>query len=108
MYTRIIPRDLFNEAKLLKCLGRLALLVHDGLPLEIDYDPDGFAINQRSSDGGLYVENMTFSAKFPLELYSAYNSKMNYPLLCQAEEEIFVFDEDGNLTEEFKKFINVL
>lgn len=29
-YQRVIPRDLFNEAKLLKCLGRLSLFIHDG------------------------------------------------------------------------------
>ena len=29
-YRRVLPRDLFNEAKLLKCLGQLALIIHDG------------------------------------------------------------------------------
>ena len=29
-YERVIPRDLFNEAKLLKCVGLLVLKIHDG------------------------------------------------------------------------------
>lgn len=29
-YRRVLPRDLFNEAKLLKCLGQLSLMIHDG------------------------------------------------------------------------------
>ena len=28
-YYRVIPRDLFNEAKLLKCMGHLCLKIHD-------------------------------------------------------------------------------
>lgn len=28
-YFRVIPRDLFNEASLLKCYGRLAILLDD-------------------------------------------------------------------------------
>lgn len=28
-YQREIPRDLFNEANLLKCLGQISLIAHD-------------------------------------------------------------------------------
>jgi hypothetical protein len=38
-YNRVIPRDLFNESKLLKCFGQLALLMHDGvIPGSIVFD----------------------------------------------------------------------
>ncbi len=40
-YTRVIPRDLFNEAKLLKCIGRLVLLIHDGDHNNISFEHDG-------------------------------------------------------------------
>ena len=30
-YSRVIPRDFFNEAKLLKCMGLLALKVLDNM-----------------------------------------------------------------------------
>ncbi len=28
-YHRVLPRDAFNEAKLLKCIGKLTLLIED-------------------------------------------------------------------------------
>lgn len=42
-YGRVIPRDLFNEAKLLKCMGQLCLRIHnnDNLPAKMSADHDG-------------------------------------------------------------------
>ena len=52
-YTREIPRDLFNEANLLKCYGRLALLAMNTPGLEVDHNGDLFDIVQDPSCGAL-------------------------------------------------------
>jgi hypothetical protein len=109
-YTRVIPRDLFNEAKLLKCLGQLALLIRDGKAPEFltvdEPDGDGFVIEQNPGDGALYCANLTFRANGrQLPLYAAYNSKDPYPLLCDIDgEETAVFYDDGTLTTEFYRY----
>lgn len=66
-YTRVLPRDLFNEAKLLKELGFLSLAVHDGKRdcgriLEVAYDGEPFDICL-SDSGDLYVVNLAFLSK---------------------------------------------
>lgn len=116
-YSRVIPRDLFNEAKLLKCLGQLALIIHNGrdkqwgaIPAALQADCDGrpFVIEQRDSDGGLYAIHPWFTLRGQrLVLYTAYNSQEPYPLLCEmpGPTEIEVLDEDGDLTEEFYDYI---
>ena len=62
MYKRVLPRDLFNEAKLLKCLGRLCLLIEDDMcKLEYDHDDEfaeGFVIGQLQECGGIYPLNL--------------------------------------------------
>ncbi len=105
-YQRVLPRDLFNEAKLLKCMGALMLLITDEMVPWIEYDfygeyeHAGFDIGQYLSDGNLYIANMSFRLKATDSLIffsSAYNSKNNYPLWCNVGDNIFtVFDEDGN------------
>lgn len=109
MYQRVIPRDLFNESKLLKCLGQLSLLIHDGFipQLTVNHVGNKFRIYQRESDGGLYITNVRFLVKeVALELYTSYNSHEPYPLLCMAgDEEIEVFYESGTLTTEFAEYI---
>lgn len=62
-YQRVLPRDLFNEAKLLKCLGQLSLLVYEGrLPLLLQHDTEfsqGFLVAQDRSSGDIFVSNLT-------------------------------------------------
>jgi len=108
-YQRVIPRDLFNESKLLKCMGQLALLIHDGeINLKIEHNGQPFEIRQRQEDGGLYIENLKITThQQELTLYTSYNSKENYPLLHMTpdNQEIQVFNNDGTLTNEFKETI---
>lgn len=112
-YERVIPRDLFNESKLLKCLGRLTVLIHTGELTGIRFESDGnaFDIVQLSADGGLQCRNIEFRVgdKY-LNLYSIYNSKEPYPFLCETDDhgEIEVFNDDGNPTEEFLNYISTL
>ena len=114
-YTRVIPRDLFNESKLLKCLGRLALLVHDGQfcdLLTVDafaLEGGGFDIDLDPSRNALFCRNLPFlNGDTRLYLISTYNSKSAYPLFCVTDDdnEIPVFEEDGEVTAEFRSLID--
>lgn len=114
-YRRVIPRDLFNEAKLLKCLGQLALHIHDGakkLPLVLAHDEpeSGFRIDQNRSDASLYCENLELTCGFRLVgLRLPYNSRDAYPLQFWADDiEGRVFDEAGEFSAEFCAAIDSL
>ena len=116
-YSRILPRDLFNEAKLLKCLGRVTLAIENGwFPLEYKYNGGPFDI-QQNSDGDLTCLNVTFDKG--LTFYKPLNSKKSWPLVCVTNEyeyiEVFEEEDDycvlsfgGIFTEEFIEFIKML
>lgn len=108
-YTRVIPRDFFNEAKLLKCLGQLSLAILDGkkpqgITVVIVESGEPFQI-ELSDDGYLCVANYeTFINGQVATFKTTYNSKSPYPLYCdhyESGEEIEVFDDAGNFTKEF-------
>lgn len=107
-YTRVIPRDFFNESKLLKCFGQLALkqldsLLPEGIVLVIDEDGGPFDI-QLSECGYLYIANYrtTLNGEGVL-FYTTYNSKGAYPFhVIIGNDEYAVFNEDGTFTDEFK------
>lgn len=114
-YTRVIPRDLFNESKLLKSLGRLALLHHEGRTppfMIVESDGGSFEIDQNQDDGGLFVSSglKVFceydGEQTELDLRSNYNDKSNFSLVCyNCDDCVDVFTEHGELTEEFKMLI---
>lgn len=59
-YQRVIPRDLFNEAKLGKCMGRLILRIHDcETPVHMSFEHNGnpFDIGL-GDDGNLHIKNI--------------------------------------------------
>ncbi len=118
-YDRVLPRDLFNEAKLLKCMGQLALLIHEGKgrkwKLNMEHITDqpeesGFVICQNLATGGLYVDNLCLQFRgsdIPVEC--DYNSKRPYPLVvmhptCLCD----VFDDDGTFSQAFKDYLDSL
>ncbi len=110
-YLRVIPRDLFNESKLLKCMGQLALVIHDGvnipkgLALEHEDPEQGFQIDQDESTGELYPSNLNLFCRGRLiGLRSPYNCKEAYPLRFTLWEgdEGEVFNPDGSLSDEFR------
>jgi len=116
-YNRVIPRDLFNEAKLLKCLGQLALIIHDevrvprGLSFDHEEPQDGFKVDQSPSSGALYCENLNlFYRGRVIDLITPYNSKDSYPLqfACGEQTEGSVFDETGALSDEFLDALKTL
>lgn len=106
-YLRVIPRDFFNEAKLLKCMGQLSLkilddLLPEGIDIQINECGESFDIEQ-TIDGRLFVSNyeVTINDTY-VSMSTTYNSKESYPLVCFHDDiETIVFDEKGDFTTEF-------
>lgn len=114
-YRRVIPRDLFNEANLLKCLGQLwlklervpeatARMTHTGGP---------FHIRQRPADGSTHVENVRLIVRGRLYDHSRpLNSREPWPLYVwdafyEDPPEIAVFTDEGDLSPEFKALVGI-
>lgn len=114
-YQRVIPRDLFNEAKLLKCLGQLSLLVENGvlqsLRVELDEVYDGFDVEQDENDGSIYCPgiDVVFGDGVEIYVYSPLNSRSSYPLQfsCRGESGD-VFDDDGSTSTMFTNLLERL
>lgn len=110
-YERVIPRDLFNEAKLLKCLGRLALLHLDGFlgDMQMVYTGGtrGFDVAQDPSSGDLWAKDVRLLTRdgWRVHLHTPYNDRSEYPLMFHhyPDEDHPVFDEEGQLTDEFRE-----
>lgn len=105
---RVLPRDAFNDANLLKCIGQLTLLIEDGAP-EIDglayhYDGEPFNILQDESDGSTYVANVQFWVnKKPARMVRPLNSRESWPLMMWLEgEDYYVFNARGAVMPSFK------
>lgn len=113
-YIRVIPRDLFNEASLLKCYGKLYLNLehYPHAKAELNYlndgDVSGFGIWQNEATGGLTITNIELVVRgnsYPLE--RPLNSRRPYPLYVTVDDEaISVFDDDGGFTEEMEAFLS--
>jgi len=122
IYKRVIPRDFFNEALLLKSMGLLALkiqtaMIPPGIQISIEEEDDkileeeddkileyeGFNIKLYGEAGILYVDNYNvFINKKNVFIGTVYNSKRRYPLVAYHNNcEIEVFDEEGGFTEAF-------
>lgn len=111
-YIRVIPRDLFNESKLLKCIGRLTLLIHDGFivgDMTFEHDDTPFKIGL-TDDGFLSIKNIIFKIHGTVVFFKClYNSENRYSLFCEYEYcDYLVFDEEGQYTDEFKQFCDTL
>lgn len=111
-YERVIPRDFFNESKLLKCMGQLSLKIldcklPDGIKIEIDECGSPFVINQ-TTDGRLFLQDYDVTINdIYVSMSTTYNSKDNYPLVCIHDDvETTVFDDAGNFTQDFINFCN--
>lgn len=109
-YLRVIPRDLFNEAGLLKCYGRLWILLdelhhHDAHLSEGDGAP--FLIEQDDGDGSITVASLPFRVNGNAwRLARPLNSRRPWPLYARRhDEEVEVFTEDGQFTLEFERLV---
>lgn len=99
-YIRVLPRDAFNEAGLLKCIGKLTLLIEDGMLPDWTYDYDGgpFEIEQNQADGSISVRNVTFTkGDSEIWLSTPLNSRRAWPLKAEGGgyDGDFVFDDSG-------------
>lgn len=102
-YARVVPRDLFNEANLLKCYGQIFIQLENVRVegVSIEYDGSAFNIVQDQSSGCLFIENVVlFINGEPQSLFRPLNSRAAYPLYLTDEndDEIKVFDEEGRFT----------
>ena len=116
MYNRVAPRDFFNEANYLKCFGQLALHkleMRKGSDLygfdEDFYMKHGIELDQCPMSGAL-VENSGLFYKERtgerLDLMRPLNSREAWPLYIEGPDDtIYVFDDDGALTEEFIEYL---
>lgn len=97
-YARVLPRDLFNEAKLLACIGRLCMLIHDGVinNLTFEHYDNEFKIEQDTSDGSISVTNIVFFTdnKEIITFYHPLNSKGKWSLENGVGDK--VFDDEGD------------
>ena len=114
-YIRVIPRDLFNESKLLKCLGQVVLAIETGkAPQGMGYEQledTGFEVVQTPSTGSLWCPNIVFTyGHETLALCTAYNSRDAYPLYVETDtgEELRVLNDDGTFAETFLEFLKTL
>jgi hypothetical protein len=112
-YKRVLPRDLFNEAKLLKCVGKLTLLIEDGfIPnMSYHYDGDPFDIHQVKADGSIFIGNISVfkngAEGGTIDVFTPLNSKAPWPLIGVLDDYAFrVFDDNGELNQEFIEYIN--
>ena|ERR1700760_1079310 len=110
-YERTLPRDLFNEADLLKCYGRLWILLQgrDGETGFLEETVDQFVIGQDEGSGDTTVENLTFRiAGRAYGLYRPLNARSPWPLWLSGKhlpEDIRVFDDLGALSPDMLKLL---
>lgn len=108
-YTRVVPRDLFNEASLLKCCGRLAILLQETSGHRAGFteeEVERFEIGQDPSSGAISIRNLPFVVGGRRRrLERPLNSRDAWPLWLDDPadpdfEAIPVFDDTGNLSTE--------
>ena len=111
-YLRVMPRDLFNEANLLKCYGALYIeLEKIGKEGRLQHRQQDYwwLVGQDEADGSLSVDNIELVVHGCIHhLFRPLNSRDPYPLYVRTskEEEVSVFNDDGTLSDEFKAFLN--
>jgi len=112
-YQRVVPRDLFNEAKLLKCLGKISIGILDGklgkhlLTEKHTQEEEGFIILQ-NEDGDIMCDNYrVFKGKEEIYLFTRLNSRSIWPLMTidHRNEYIDVLDDEGKFTKEFLNYL---
>ncbi len=111
-YTRVIPRDLFNEANLLKCIGRLYLNLEslNTQHAEIEHDGETFDVQQNPDDGSISVANVSlFVRGYEYPLHRPLNSRDAWPLYLTTGDgdDIEVFSDDGEFSPEMLTLLGV-
>lgn len=107
-YRRVIPRDLFNEASLLKCLGQLWLKteIYQGQSprrVLILHTGHEWNIHQNDADGSIHSGSITvIICGQAYDHYRPLNSREPWPLWltlrCDPDAEAFeAFTDEGEL-----------
>jgi len=111
-YRRVIPRDLFNEAKLLRGLGKISLMIHDntltGLNVNHENERTGFVINQEDSDGSINVVNLQFfdNNGTPVYFFHGLNCKERESLQMQYKGQTYwCFNDAGEWMPDSQIFV---
>lgn len=116
-YCRVIPRDLFNEADLLKCLGRLYIELentrdHTAELCDEMGQREGFKIEQNEDSGAIYCTNAVLRIGGQrCRLERPLNSREPWPLWLEGigDDPDFeaerVFTDEGKLSPEFLALI---
>ncbi len=101
-YQRVIPRDLFNEANLLKCYGQIYLnLEKMNVDAQLKHSGDAFQIVQDGGDGSLSIANIAFMVRGEqLNIQRPMNSRRSFHLIIVTDdwEEMEMFEENGAFT----------
>jgi len=114
-YTRVIPRDLFNEGNLLALYGRLVILLGETRDHDAAFEQDQvpfFDIVQDDSSGSLTVANLAFTIRGErYRLGRPLNSRERWSLWLTSWddpdfEEVPVFDDEGNFASEMLALIS--
>lgn len=109
-YARVIPRDLFNEANLLKCYGQIFINLEtaDVPGVELEHDGEAFDIQQDAGCGGTLIANVTLKVRGEsCFLHRPLNSRERWPLYLTTdnEDEISVFADDGSFSLEMMDYL---
>ena len=111
-YERVIPRDLFNEANLLKCLGKVFINLENKpfgkIDVQMGNDGEAFDIQQNPEDGSTFCSNVVLLKNgHDIPMFRPLNSRQEWSLMCHDNDgdEIFIFDDFGNFSEEFVEFL---
>lgn len=107
-YTRVIPRDLFNEGNLLKCMGQLTLHLMDrGVDFADSYSGGPFEIVQ-DCDGRLSIAGLALCLQGrEFTFWRPLNSRQPWPLWAEQPDDpdfepVPVFDNAGNFSREME------
>lgn len=104
-YRRVIPRDLFNEANLLKCYGQIYIRAEheEETAVELEHDGEPFEIVMDAADGSLSIANVQVAVNHQYVTISRpLNSREPWPIYAEYEgTTVSVFDQNGMFTEEF-------
>lgn len=125
-YERALPRDLYNEANLLKCMARVCQWINDELTPDLtvehqtfcetrELETPGFEIGSDGS-GEIFVMNLVFHLRGKrVEFWRPQNDRAAWPLKYHLvvdddgpldyEDDGDVFTEEGEMSDEFRKFI---
>lgn len=113
-YRRVLPRDLFNESNLLKCYGRLWIILSEMDNHQARFEMEeveSFEVFQSSGDGSLFVDNLPLTVgEHDYRLKRPLNSREPWPLYADSMDDpdfemVPVFDDEGNLTDEMLSLI---